>query len=45
VAFAAEQGFDASIELDVSELERYLAAPTTTSLPTLRRLSNTSSVR
>jgi len=49
-AFAAEQGFDASIELDISELERHLAAPTTTSPPTLRhrqqyRLGEIGSVR
>jgi hypothetical protein len=37
-AFAAEQGFDASIELDVSELERYLASPTIAAPPTLRQL-------
>jgi hypothetical protein len=37
-AFASDQGFDASIELDVSQLELYLAAPTTASPPTLRNL-------
>jgi hypothetical protein len=37
-AFAGEQGFDASIELDVSELDRYLAAPARASPPTPRQL-------
>jgi hypothetical protein len=37
-ALAGEAGFDASVELDAAELERYLAAPRVTPLPTLGRI-------